>query len=208
MSKDISKKRQELIAKMQKNLGNVYAIITSKGYALGQVADIEDRNCIYLCRIFNKLYKEIPENVADIIAGKEDYIVQIMMPSMTNWRVRMAKLVGKFDIPRHHKKPKHVKSCTAFGGDGSHAPWDYWGVVPNYLPLGNHIPKDEWVIRCLGKDLYDKSWKEDFKKLNPGSIWDGGYLIKRLEQGWSLDTWLPSNFNQDLKTFWTEFFAS
>ena len=40
-------------AKLLKNLGTVYAIKTSKGYAIGQVADIEERLGLYICRIFS-----------------------------------------------------------------------------------------------------------------------------------------------------------
>ncbi|MFR7880347.1 MAG: hypothetical protein ACLU5J_01870 [Christensenellales bacterium] len=39
-------------AKLLKNLGTVYAIKTSKGYAIGQIADIEERLGLYICRIF------------------------------------------------------------------------------------------------------------------------------------------------------------
>ncbi|MDE7100384.1 MAG: hypothetical protein K2O05_00845, partial [Anaeroplasmataceae bacterium] len=53
-----------------KHVGEVYAIITSKGYAIGQIGGL-DRHGIPICRIFSKLYKEIPKNIEKIIQGKE-----------------------------------------------------------------------------------------------------------------------------------------
>jgi hypothetical protein len=192
--------------KLEKNLGNVYAIFTSKGYALGQVADIEDRNGIYLCRIFNKLYKVIPENIAEIITGKEDYIVQIMMPGMAHPRVKMAQKLGKYEIPHHYKRPEYVKCCIAFGVDDIDAPMKYWHIVPNYLPVGELISRDEWVVRVLGRNIYDRRWKDDFKKLNPLFIMNGKSLIEKLESGWNLKNWLPFDFHKGLKYLWKEYY--
>jgi len=200
---------QEKRDKLAKRFGEVYAINTSKGYALGQIVDIEDRNGIYLCRIFNKLYKEVPENVGEIIAGKEDYTVRVMLNLMAHPRAGgMARKLGKYEVPGWYSKPKFVRGSTAFGGDGSHAPWIYWYVVYDYLPSGELTQRDEWVIKVLGKDMYDESWKEDFRRLSPHGYWNGQLLLDRIEAGWNLEKWVPIDFHMDLEYLWKEYFKT
>ena len=193
------------MAKRENNIGNVYAIITSKGYALGQVAGIEESDGIFYCRIFKKLYKEIPKNIEQIISQKEDYVIQIMMPSMTHRKYNMAIKLGKYSLPEWFKKPEYVRTTTAFGGDGSHSPMKYWFIIPAYQPLLDFIGIDNWVIDILKKDLYDESWKEDFKKLNPLGVYNGLGLIEILEKDWSLETWVPKDFNLRSAYLWADY---
>ena len=193
---------KEKLEKRKKNLGNVYAIKTKKGFALGQVADIDKWNGIYLCRIFKKLYKLLPQNIDEIIQGKEDYIVQIMLPSMTRTREKSAIKLGKYDIPSHYKTPDYTKCCMAFGEKDTQVPMVDWYIIPDYMPLVEYVEKKDWVQKYLGKDLYDISWKEDFKKLNPGEMIDAEILIRRLEKKWSLESWLPRDFKKSLRYIW------
>ena len=99
-------------AKLLKNLGTVYAIKTSKGYAIGQIADIEERLGLYICRIFSKLYDNIPTEVEDIVEKKEDYILIVNLPSMAHWRIKQAIVIGKYAIPSNYETPKYTKCNT------------------------------------------------------------------------------------------------
>ena len=197
---------EEKYNKRAKYLGNVYAIITSKGYALGQVADIEKTEGFYICRIFTKLYKDIPTNIEEIIAKKEDFIVQSFLPSMTRTRIKTAIKVGKYEIPKTYSTPIYTKVNTCFRG--ALGPMRYWHIVPNYLPLIEAIDTDKWVTEVLHKNIYDSSWKEDYKKLNSGALfWDDG-LIEWLEKGYNLDNWLPSDFNKSVNYLWHDYFTN
>ena len=62
----------EKLKKMEKNVGNVYAISTNRGVAVVQVADIEKYNGVYICRIFSKLHVDLHENIESYIQKKED----------------------------------------------------------------------------------------------------------------------------------------
>lgn len=188
-------------------IGNVYAIITTKGYAFGQVAGINEEKWsgMYHCRIFSKLYSEIPENISDIIAGKEDYVMQIELPSMARRKFKMAKKIGKFPFPESYMRPKYVRSSLTIGEDGSNAPFKRWLVIPDFGTIVERIRIDEWVTKVLGKNLYDETWKDDFKKLNPSSIFNGSMLIEMLENGWKLEKWLPNDFHMNSKYLWAEY---
>lgn len=180
-------------AKLLKNLGTVYAIKTSKGYAIGQIADIEERLGLYICRIFSKLYDNIPTEVEDIVEKKEDYILIVNLPSMAHWRIKQAIVIGKYAIPSNYETPKYTKcNTTRMGVLG---PMKFWHIIRNYLPLCEFIPLDEWIKNVLNKSIKDSSWKVDFKNLNNSSIVNGSYLVEMLENGWSLSSWLPSDFD-------------
>ena len=180
-------------AKLLKNLGTVYAIKTSKGYAIGQVADIEERLGLYICRIFSKLYDNIPTEVDDIVEAKEDYILIVNLPSMAHWRIKQAIVIGKYAIPSNYETPKYTKcNTTRMGALG---PMKFWHIIPNYLPLCEFIPLNEWIKSVLNKSIKDSSWKVDFKNLNNSSIVSGSCLVEMLEIGWSLNSWLPSDFD-------------
>ena len=180
-------------AKLLKNLGTVYAIKTSKGYAIGQVADIEERLGLYICRIFSKLYDDIPTEVDAIIENQEDYVLIVNLPSMAHWRIKQAIVIDKYAIPSSYKTPEYTKCNTT--RMGILGPMKFWYIIPNYLPLCEFIPLDEWIKNVLNKSINDSSWKDDFKKLNNSSIVSGSYLVEMLENGWCLDSWLPSDFN-------------
>ncbi|MDE6242158.1 MAG: hypothetical protein K2M08_07045 [Anaeroplasmataceae bacterium] len=68
-------KRNEIVykeyLKSKKHIGEVYAVITSKGYAIAQVAGVNYHGG-EICRIFSKLHKDIPSNIDEIIHQKED----------------------------------------------------------------------------------------------------------------------------------------
>ena len=177
-------------------IGTVYAIITKKGYALGQIAGIGN-NGVFHCRIFSKLYNDIPADIGSIVSGKEDYIVQIEMQILP--KVSMAIKLGKYGIPADFSKPKFVRFTLgefAFGGKPSLGNFNQWMIKRAYT--ADIVFMKDW-LSAIDKDKNDESWKEDFLKLNPSSVYGGPILISMLETGWSLDKWRPLDFNKSVR---------
>lgn len=173
-----------------KHIGEVYAVITKKGYGIAQIAGL-DRHGIPICRIFSKLYKEIPQNVENIILNKESYLIIIFLHTMAHWRVKQAIKLGKYEVPNDFKIPKYYRDCWVFKRNTG--PFEYWSV-DDYE--GNILRFKDYIINVLNKKLTDESWKKDFLKLNPVSILSGQALIERLENGFSLKKWKPTDFDK------------
>ncbi len=62
---------------------------------------------------------------------------------------------------------------------------------------GNILFFKDYVLNVLHKKIKDNSWKEDFLKLNSASFFNGPALIEKLENGFSLENWKPTDFNRD-----------
>lgn len=173
-----------------KHIGEVYAVITKKGYGIAQIAGL-DRHGIPICRIFSKLYKKIPQNIENIILNKESYLIIIFLHTMAHWRVKQAIKLGKYEVPKDFKIPKYYRDCWVFKRNTG--PFEYWSV-DDYE--GNILRFKDYIINVLNKKLTDESWKKDFLKLNPVSILNGPALIERLENGFSLEEWKPTDFDK------------
>ena len=174
-----------------KHIGEVYAVITSKGYALAQIAGL-DRHGIPICRIFSELHKDIPLNVEKIIHEKESYLIIVSLQSMAHWRVKQAIKLGKYIVPETFKIPQYYRDCSSFGGRP--APCKYW-AVRDYD--GKILLFKDYVLNILHKKVNDNSWKKDFLNLNSASIFNGSALIAALESGFSLENWKPTDFNRE-----------
>ncbi len=173
-----------------KHIGEVYAVITKKGYGIAQIAGL-DRHGIPICRIFSKLYKKIPQNIENIILNKESYLIIIFLHTMAHWRVKQAIKLGKYEVPNDFKIPKYYRDCWVFKRNTG--PFEYWSV-DDYE--GNILRFKDYIINVLNNKLTDESWKKDFLKLNPVSILSGQALIERLEHGFSLKKWKPTDFDK------------
>ncbi len=188
-------KRNEIVYKeYQKNvkhIGEVYAVITSKGYAIAQIAGINYHGG-QACRIFSKLYKEIPTNIEEIIKEKEDWLNNIQLSGMAHWRVKQAIKLGVYEVPKDFKMPKYYRDCSSFRGRP--APCKYW-AVRDYE--GKILLFKDYVLNILHKKIKDNSWKKDFLKLNSASFFNGPALIEALESGFSLENWKPTDFNRE-----------
>lgn len=188
-------KRNEIVYKeYQKNvkhIGEVYAVITSKGYAIAQIAGINYHGG-QICRIFSKLFKEIPTNIEEIIKEKEDWLNNIQLSGMAHWRVKQAIKLGMYEVPEEFKIPKYYRFCSAFKG-GS-ASFKYWCIC-DYQ--GDIVFLNTFIEKILHKRLKDNSWKQDFLKLNSASFSNGPALIEKLENGFSLEKWKPTDIDKD-----------
>jgi|GEM_PF-1707163 len=191
-----------------REIGNVYAIITSKGYALAQVIGIDSEWVAPYSRIFSKLYREIPKNIEEIIQGKEDYITLASIPSMARWRkvAPQAIKLGKYDIPIGVKKPEYTR-CGETRDGIPIGGFSQWGIVAGYGAMSEWLCSDYWVTQVLKKSLYDESWKEDFLKLNETGYYYPLAVIEGLERGFSLATYRPTDFHKPSRELWREYFA-
>lgn len=174
-----------------KHIGEVYAVITSKGYALAQIAGL-DRHGIPICRIFSELHKDIPLNAEKIICEKESYLLIVSLQSMAHWRVKQAIKLGKYTVPETFKIPQYYRFCSAF--KGGPASFQYWCIC-NYQ--GDIIYLNTFIEKVLQRGIKDNSWKKDFLNLNSASIFNGPALIEALESGFSLENWKPIDIDKD-----------
>lgn len=190
-------KRNEIVykeyQKSVKHLGEVYAVITRKGYAIAQVAGVNYHGG-QICRIFSKQYKEVPVDIQSIIDTKEDYLLNIQLSGMAHWRVKQAMKLGRYEIPSFFEIPKYYRGCTAFGEKP--APFTYWSIS-NYK--GDILLLDDFILNVLHKELKDESWKKDFLTLNPTYYCNGPDLIEKLEYGFTLEKWRPTDFDKKTK---------
>ena len=105
-----------------KHIGEVYAVITNKGYAIAQIGGL-DRHGIPICRIFSDLHNEIPKNVEKIICKKESYLIIISLHSMAHWRVKQEIKIGKYELPSDFSIPKYYRNYFVFGKK-----WDHFNI--------------------------------------------------------------------------------
>ena len=110
---------------------------------------------------------------------------------MAHWRVKQAIKLGKYEVPNDFKIPKYYRDCWVFKRNTG--PFEYWSV-DDYE--GNILRFKDYIINVLNNKLTDESWKKDFLKLNPVSILSGQALIERLENGFSLEEWKPTDFDK------------
>ena len=176
--------------KSVKHMGEVYAVITKKGYAIAQIAGI-NYDGGQICRIFSKLHKEIPNDIQTIIAEKEDYLNNVQLSGMAHWRVKQAIKLGKYEIPEDFKVPKYYRDCSSFRGKP--APFEYW-AVRDYE--GRILLFKDFILNILHKKLKDDSWKKDFLALNPAYYSNGPALVEDLENGFSLEQWRPTDIDK------------
>lgn len=176
-----------------KHLGEVYAVITNKGYAIAQIGGL-DRHGIPICRIFSDLYNEIPQNIEKIIFKKESYLTIISLHTMAHWKVKQAIKIGKYEIPSNFIIPKYYRNCFVFRKETG--PFQYWSIQ-DYE--GNIIYFKDFILNVLNKKITNESWKKEFLKLNSDSIFNGPALIEYLESGFKLDDWKPTDFKKKTK---------
>ena len=179
-----------------KHIGEVYAIKTNKGCALAQIAGVESSHGLQVCRIFSKLYADIPSNIEDVIMQKEDYVIVIQLSSMAHYKVNMAIKLGTYNIPSFFEIPKYTRWCSAFNTAGN-APFEYWIINEGYSC--EIVDLKYFIEEVLKKSISDETWKDDFLKLNSSCIYNGLALIDMLENGFSLLNWKPSNIKQKTK---------
>lgn len=78
-------------------VGDVYYVKVPNGYKLYQWAYKIPRKGDYI-RVFDGLFDTVPENIEEIIAGPESYIISFY--SGRAYRIGLAHLIGNYPVPR------------------------------------------------------------------------------------------------------------
>ncbi len=181
----------------RKEVGKVYAIHTSKGEAIVQVCaeerELEPSTNITQIRVFSRLYPSIPENIQEIVNGKEDFRIYCVVRTMTSKKYNMATYLGLFELPSDFEMTKYFK----YGRGESGIEW--WTIDKtidgdNEYQFG--IPVYDWVVNDLKMNPQKEDWKEIFSELDQTYICNGLRLIERLENNWNPRRELPSDFNE------------
>ena len=173
-------------------IGDVYAIITSKGYALAQVCD--DGKKPYETteiRIFEKLYDDIPNNWEQIVQGEEDWRIYCHIRTMPNKKYNMAKKLGRCDLPKSFVKTKFFKDFNGFITT-ENKPVELWLVGGGSKRRAKIY---EWIIEDLKMDPRNDDWKEIFKKLDFNWLANGCGVIEALENGTNFRQILPDDID-------------
>jgi len=148
--------------------------------------------------------KEAPKD-----AFSPDYSKELKMRGITDNRTRSATLIGKFDVPAGFKKPLYFKNESV----GDHIPrygspwpplnsWEIYFENPDKNACTRYasIPIYEWVTKHLRMNFNSDKWYPYFVELGPGPT-NGLSLIEMLEDDFSLDMWLPSDFEWKNKKY-------
>jgi hypothetical protein len=138
-------------------IGDVYALHTIYGDCLMQIADV--RHLVitntddYICRVFRTRYEKLPDNIAEIIRGDHDFVVdmgypewllkkapkdalpsdyskELKMRGIEDNRTRCATLIGRFDVPTDFETPIYSKAISkSHWIPRYYSPWpllEYW----------------------------------------------------------------------------------
>ena len=88
-------------------LGDVYYVKVPNGYKLFQWAYSIPRKGDYI-RVFDGLYENIPEDIADIVAGPHSYILPFNLKRL--YRLGMSQLLANYAVPEEYPFPQYMIS--------------------------------------------------------------------------------------------------
>ena len=94
-------------------LGDVYYIKVPNGYKLYQWAYKIPKYGDFI-RVFPGLYKELPENIKDIILARHSYIIEFF--SNRAYRIGLAQFIGNYPVPDEYPYPDlkfNFVECTS-----------------------------------------------------------------------------------------------
>ena len=182
------------------NVGKVYAIHTSKGEGIVQVcadkSELRPGINVTQIRVFSQLYPQIPENIEEILQGKEAFRVFCSVQSMTSPRYNMATYLGRYDLPEDFEKTKYLKVSWYIPIDEGPKWTRNWGVY-EAGPKASYISMKltDWIENCLHMDSQKDDWKKIFAELDYDYIYNGLGLIEDLENGDNPRKFLPTDFD-------------
>jgi hypothetical protein len=145
-------------------IGDIFEINTPAGNAYLHYV-YNDKQIGDLIKVLPGIYSERPDNLAQLAASKEKYIV--FFPLSAAFRNKIVENVGHLSL-KDFVKPHYMRSKHIVRGEF----------------LGWHIIDTNTMHRQLIKDLTNEQ-----KKLSPWGIWNDTLLIERLTDGWSLEVW-------------------
>ena len=86
-------------------IGDVYSVKLPNGYKLLQRAYVVPRVGDFV-RVFKGLYKEIPENIQDIVSGPHEYLISFH--SSRAYRIGLFELVCNCQVPVEYPFPEYM----------------------------------------------------------------------------------------------------
>lgn len=86
-------------------LGDVFAINLPNGYKLFQRAYDIPRTGRFI-RVFDGLFPDIPNSVAEIVAGPHSYIINF--DTIKAYRCGLARFIGNYPVPTHYPFPDYM----------------------------------------------------------------------------------------------------
>ena len=156
-----------------------------------------------------------------------DYSKELKLRGVTDNRKSCATLIGKFDVPNGFVSPNYCKytklkmDCSKeqlerfpqlryATFDCGYIPRNWmkpWPLLENWMiHFGNSVESYgelsvyEWVTKHLKMNFDSDKWHQQFVDLGPGIITDAT-IIMMLEDDFSLNMWLPSNFKWENKKY-------
>ena len=146
------------------NLGEIFEIKTAKGFAYLHYFYLDNDKIPWL-RVLPGMYKDRPDNVEELAATKEKYILRFMIG--VAYHRKYVEKTGFFPADSF-KKPQFMRSPESRGGDF----------------LGWYIINTDTFFRNLFQELTSEQIQ-----LSSWGIWSYPLLLDRLESNWSLEKW-------------------
>ena len=139
-----------------------------------------------------------------------DYNRELRMRAVTDHRKSCATFIGKFGVPLTFAMPhycKNARMCGYVPRDQTN-PWpplDSWDINFENPDKNSCVPflaatVIDWVTEHLKMNFHSDEWYPFFVELGPRFVTDS-YLIMMLEDDFSLDMWLPSDFEWKCKKY-------
>ena len=150
---------------MKLNTGDIFRILTKKGYGFLQFVETSN-NGLHYVRILDHISKEGLIEQGDV-NRKEKWNIEFPL-SIANHR-KIVEFVGSFKISKGFKVAKFARSKDMVQGEF----------------LGWYIVNRETLKRKLTKKLSNKQ-----KELSPHGIFNDTLIIEYLENDWKLSTWV------------------
>ena len=147
-------------------IGDVFEIETPKGMGYFQYVYRNSETGFPLTRILPGLYSEEPENMADLVAQKELFLIHFMVNAALYHK--LIRKIGNYEIPTGLElPPKYVRRTEWVRGK-----FNCWHIV-DYETL---------YVKAVVREL-----DEEQKKLSPSGMWNYNLLVARLAEGWTLE---------------------
>lgn len=147
-------------------VGDVFEVDTPRGKAYIQYVS-HNEMIGELIRVLPGVYDKIPDNIKEIVTGKEEYFVHF--PVKAAKKQKIVELISNFDLPKGLEIPKKFRT-EIMNNDGNLVGW--------------HIVDYETWQRETISEL-----TEEQKKLSPWGTWNDALLIERISQEWTLENW-------------------
>lgn len=147
-------------------IGDVFKINTPNGEAYLQYVH-EDETIGELVRILPGVYEKLPENLNEIVAGKEAYLLHC--PLKPAIRHKIIEAISNYDISQDFKIPQKFRTEIT-DDEGNLIGW----CIVDYVTWYNDV-------------VYELT--EEQIQLSPWGIWSYPLLVERVSEGWALENW-------------------